>query len=53
MYVDDLGYAIEFLLDKKVNDNLINVGTGEEISVMNLAIKLRKLSGIKVRSIMI
>ena len=42
MYVDDLGYAIEFLLDKKVNDDLINVGTGEEISV-NLAIKIKEI----------
>ena len=47
MYVDDLGYAIEFLLDKKVNDNLINVGTGEEISVMNLAIKIKEIIGYK------
>ncbi len=47
MYVDDLGYAIEFLLDKKVNDDLINVGTGEEISIMNLAIKIKEIIGFK------
>ena len=37
MYVDDLGYAIEFLLDKKVNDNLINVGTGEGTDIQTIA----------------
>lgn len=37
MYVDDLSECINFLIGKELNENLINVGTGEEISIINLA----------------
>ena len=37
MYVDDLADCINFLIGKELNEDLINVGTGEEISIINLA----------------
>ncbi len=37
LHVDDLSNAVEFLLDKNPDEELINVGSGEEISIANLA----------------
>ncbi len=47
MYVDDLALAIEFLLDKDVEKDLINVGTGNEIQIADLAEKLKKVIDFK------
>ena len=47
MYVDDLALAIEFLLDKDVEKDLINVGTGNEIQIADLAEKLKNVVGFK------
>ncbi len=43
MYVDELAEAIEFLLDKDVEDDLLNIGSGEEVSIRDLALKIQKL----------
>ena len=48
LYVDDLAEAVSFLLDKSCEDDLYNVGFGEEISIMDLAYKIRILSTFKV-----
>ena len=37
LHVDDLSNAVEFLLDKEVDYEILNVGSGEEISILNLA----------------
>ena len=37
LYVDDLSNAVEFLLDKEVDYDILNVGSGEEISILKLA----------------
>jgi len=47
MYVDDLALAIEFLLDKDVEKDLINVGTGNEIQIADLAEKLKNVIDFK------
>ena len=47
MYVDDLSHCIEFLIGKKLDHNLINVGTGEEISILNLALILKEIIGFQ------
>ncbi len=47
MYVDDLALAIEFLLDKDIEKDLINVGTGNEIQIADLAEKLKKVIDFK------
>jgi GDP-L-fucose synthase len=47
MFVDDLASAIKFLIGKKLNFNVINVGSGEEISIKKLAEKIKKIIGYK------
>jgi len=43
LFVDDLSHAIEFLIDKKVDTDIINIGSGEEISINNLAEKIKSI----------
>ena len=47
MHVDDLADAIFFLSQKKMSNNVLNIGTGEEISIRNLAKKICKISNFK------
>ena len=43
LYVDDLSDAVEFLMDKSWDYDILNVGSGEEVSINDLAKKLRKI----------
>ena len=43
LYVDDLANLILFLLEKKPDYSLINVGSGYEISIKNLAEEIKKI----------
>jgi len=43
LFVDDLSKAIEFLIDKQVDTDLLNVGSGSEITIKNLAEKIKKI----------
>ncbi len=45
LYVDDLAAAIEFLIESDTNIDLLNVGSGEEISIKELAYKIKKIIG--------
>ena len=45
LFVDDLSKAVEFLIDKKVETDLLNVGSGNEITIKNLAEKIKKVIG--------
>lgn len=45
MHVDDAAEAILYLLNLKINETLINVGVGEDISILNLAKKISSLVG--------
>ncbi len=45
MYVNDLSDCINFLIGKDINDDLINVGTGEEISILDLANVIKEIIG--------
>ncbi len=45
LYVDDLSMAIEFLIDKDIDTDLLNIGSGEEISILDLAIKIKETIG--------
>jgi GDP-L-fucose synthase len=47
LYVDDLADAIYFLLDKKVEDKIINVGSGEEVSIEELASLVKNIVSFK------
>ena len=37
LFVDDLSKCIEFIIENEINEKIINVGSGEEISILNLA----------------
>jgi len=43
LYVDDLALAIEFLINKKLEKNIINVGSNEEVSIKDLAFLIKDL----------
>lgn len=45
LYVEDLAKAVSFVLDKGLNDNLYNVGTGEDISIKELAELVQRIVG--------
>ncbi|OUW38374.1 MAG: hypothetical protein CBD44_01000 [Flavobacteriaceae bacterium TMED184] len=45
MFVDDLSSCIEYLLNKNLDNDLINVGTGEEVSILDLATLLKEIIG--------
>ena len=47
LHVDDLSNAIDFLIDKDIDVDLLNVGSGEEISIHELALKIKKILNYK------
>ena len=47
LFVDDLADAITFLLRKKTNHNIINVGSGEEVTIKNLSKLIASVIGYK------
>jgi len=47
LYVDDLADAIYFIIQNDINDSLINIGSGEEISILKLAEKIKQIINFK------
>jgi GDP-L-fucose synthase len=47
LYADDLAEALIFLMDKYNDEMHINVGSGEDISIMELAELVKKIVGFK------
>lgn len=47
MFADDLGEACVFLMQKYNSSRLINVGTGEEVSILGLAHQVKEVVGFK------
>jgi len=47
LFVDDLADAIEFLMRKKTKHNVINVGSGEEVTIKNLSKLIASVIGYK------
>ena len=45
LHVDDLAEAINFCLTKKIKYSFVNVGSGEHISIKNLALIIRDIVG--------
>ena len=45
LYVDDLANAVEFILNKNIQDDLINIVSGEEISILKLAELIKDVIG--------
>jgi GDP-L-fucose synthase len=45
LYVDDLAQAVLFALENKLEDHLYNVGTGEDLSIKDLAETIQEVTG--------
>jgi len=45
LYVDDLAKAILHIIENKITEDLINVGSGEEISIHDLGLLIKKVIG--------
>ncbi len=43
LYVDDLSYAVEHLIDKNNSEELLNIGSGEEVSIDYLAKLIKEI----------
>ena len=43
MYVQDFASAIRFIIENNPNSQLLNIGTGEEISIYDLAYKIKSV----------
>ena len=43
LYVDDLSNAIKFILENNIEQNLINIGSSHEISILELANKIAEV----------
>ena len=43
LYVDDLSRAIEYLIFNKPKESLLNIGSGDEITIYDLAIKIKEV----------
>ena len=47
LYVDDLASAIKFVIENDISHDLINIGFGEEISIKDLAYKIKDVVGFR------
>jgi GDP-L-fucose synthase len=47
LHVDDLANAVVYALEKKLNRSLYNVGSGEEVSIKELASLIKNITGFK------
>ncbi|MCC8358461.1 GDP-L-fucose synthase family protein [Salinimicrobium sediminilitoris] len=47
LHVDDLAAAVFFALDNKLEENLYNVGTGEDLTIKELAELIQEITGHK------
>ena len=47
LYVDDLSNCIEFIIKNDIKIDLINVGSGEEVSIIELAEKIKNIVGFE------
>lgn len=45
LYVDDLANAIEFLINKEIDEDLLNVGSAKEISIISLSELIKEIIG--------
>ena len=45
MHVDDLANAIDYIIENKIEEPLINIGSSEEVTIKELAVLLKKIIG--------
>ena len=43
LYVDDLSHAVEHLIDKDISEELLNIGSGDEVSIDYLAKLIKQI----------
>ena len=43
LYVEDLSKAISLLIHKDTDEDILNVGSGQEVSIKELAIKIKNV----------
>ena len=43
LFVDDFADAVQFIIDNNVNEKLLNVGSGEEISILDLVELIKEI----------
>ena len=43
LFVDDLAKAINFIIDNEINDGILNVGSGDEVSIEDLVLQVAKI----------
>jgi len=43
LFVDDLSLAIKYIIENKISNDLINIGSDEEISIKDLALKIKEI----------
>ncbi len=51
LHVDDLANAIFFIVENKINEDILNVGSGEEIMIKDLVSKIKNIVGFEVKII--
>ena len=47
LFVDDLSSAVEFIIKNDISIDLLNVGSGDEISILDLANKIKNVIGFE------
>ena len=45
LFVDDLAHAVVYTLKNRLNEHLYNVGTGKDITILELAKTIKKITG--------
>ena len=47
LFVDDLAHAIKFIVENEIETDLINVGSNEEVSILELAKEIKSVVGFE------
>ena len=45
LYVDDLAGAIKFIIENNIDDNILNIGSGQELSIKAIAEEIKEVIG--------
>ena len=47
LYVDDLSHAISYIIENNIKNSLMNIGSSEEVSILNLAEIIKNVVGFE------
>ena len=51
LYVNDLANAIKFVIENNINDSLLNIGSGDEVSIKSVAESIKTVVGFEGEAI--